>query len=132
MRLRLRLPGRRVIPRILVRNLAARAGVEFVDDTLGDTVEEVRRVDAEEVPGDIEGLEDGAGLVGGLVDEGAFELVEELEGELVFGGEGVFSDDGFHGSGVSANGVFGVELVGDVGVVGAGAALADGGLHQTG
>ena len=34
-------------------------------------------------------------------------------------------------TGISSNGVFGVQLVGHVRVVFAGAALADGGFHQT-
>lgn len=73
-----------VITSILVRNLASRASIELVQNTLRDTVEQFLGVDAEEVPGDVEGLEDTAGFVGGLADEGAFEFVEELERELVF------------------------------------------------
>lgn len=74
----------RVIPGILVGDLAGRAGVELIQDTLGDTIEQFLGVDAEEVPGDVERLVDTAGLVWGLADEGALEFVEELEGELVF------------------------------------------------
>ena len=44
----------------------------------------------------------------------------------------LLADDGFHAGGVAANGVFGVQLVGDVAVVGAGVAFADGGFHQAG
>lgn len=73
------------------------AGVELVESALGDTVEEFLGVDAEKVPGDVEGFLDGARLIGRLADEGALELLEEFEGELVFRGEGFLSDDGFHG-----------------------------------
>ena len=68
------------------------------------------REDAEEVPGDIETLEDGADVVGSLGDEPVLELVEELEVEQVFGRERLLADDGLHGLGVFADGVVGVEL----------------------
>lgn len=141
-----------VVPGILSSELAGGAGVELVQDALGDTVEQLLGVDAEEVPGDVERLVDGAGLVRGLADEGALEFLEELEGELVFGGKGFLTDDGLHGgcfdwlvlnacdslghgvrhTGVTTDGVLGVQLVGHIGVVLTGAALTDSGLHQTG
>ena len=37
-----------------------------------------------------------------------FEFVEELEGEFVFGGQRLFTDDGFHRGRVTSDGVFGV------------------------
>ena len=95
----------RVIPRILIGNLPSRASIELIQDALGHPVEQLLGVDAEEVPGDVEGFLDSACFVRGLADEGAFELVEEFEGELVFGGEGFFSDDCLHG------GCFGLVLV---------------------
>ena len=61
-----------------------------------------------------------------------FELVQELKRELVFGGKSLFTNDCFHGCCVSADGIFGVELVGDVAVVFAGMAFADGGFHEAG
>lgn len=87
----------RVIVGILVRNLASVAGVELIESALGDAVKQFLGVDAQEVPSKVEGFLDGARLVGRLADEGALELLEELERELVFRGEGVFSYDGFHG-----------------------------------
>ena len=95
----------RVIPRILIGNLPSRASIELIQDALGHSVEQLLGVDAEEVPGDVEGFVDTACFVRGLADEGAFELVEEFEGELVLGGEGFFSDDCLHG------GCFGLVLV---------------------
>ena len=43
-----------------------------------------------------------------LADELAFELVEELERKLVFRRKRFFTYDSFHGSCVTANGIFGV------------------------
>ena len=92
---------------ILRSILAGRASVELIKNLLGDTVEEFLGVDTEKVPCLVERFEDCAGLVGGLGDEGAFEFFEELEGEFVFGGEGFFSDDGFHGGWVGVLGLVG-------------------------
>ena len=73
------------------------AGVELVQNTLGNTVEQLLGVDTEEVPGNVERFEDTPGFVCGLADEGTFELVEELEGELVLGGQSLLTNDCLHG-----------------------------------
>lgn len=106
--------------------------VEFIQHLLRYPVQQLLWIDAQQAPGHINGLEDAARLVGRLRDEGAFELLEELEGQLVFRGEGLFPHDGFHASSVPTNGVLGVELIGDVAVVFARVALADGGFHESG
>jgi hypothetical protein len=106
--------------------------VVLVKDLSWDTVEQLLGVDAEQRPSEVERLVDGARFVRALSNEGAFELLEELERQLVFRGQGFLSDDGLHGGGVTANGILGVELVGHVAVVFPCAALADGGLHETG
>ena len=87
----------RVIVGILVRDLASMASVELIESALGNAVKQFLGVDAQEVPSKVEGLLDGARLVGRLADESALEFLEELERELVFRREGVFSYDGFHG-----------------------------------
>lgn len=78
----------RIIPRILIpRRLAlrpARPLVILIENLRRDAVEEFLGVDPQQTPGEVEGFVDGSGLVGGLRDEGAFELVEEFERELVF------------------------------------------------
>ena len=87
----------RVVAGILAGNLAGGTGVELIESALGDTVEEFLGVNAEQVPGDVQRLEDAARLVGRLANKGALELVEELQREFVFGGKGFFTDDGLHG-----------------------------------
>lgn len=97
--------------------------VVFLEYLGGDTVEELLRVDAEETPGQIQGIDDGARFIGRLRDEGSLELLEELEGEFVLRRQGFFTDDGFHRRGVATNGVLGIQLVRDVAVVSARTAL---------
>lgn len=106
--------------------------IKLIQHLLRDAIQQFLGVNPQQTPREVDALVDGAALVRRLVDEGAFELVEEFQGELVFGREGFLADDGFHGGGVPADGVFGVELVGDVAVVFAGVAFADGGFHEPG
>lgn len=86
----------RIIPRIFVSTASSRlrsttrltrTSIKLVDNLLGDTVQQILRVDTQQVPGDIERFIDWARLVGGLGDEGSFEFFEEFEGEFVFGWE---------------------------------------------
>ena len=142
-----------VIPRILVPRRStfgpSRPLVELVQDLGRDAVEKFLGVDAQQAPGEVDGFVDGPGLVGGLRDEGAFELVEKFERELVFGGQGFLTYDGLHGGWmvsapgegpqrggkptcISPDGVFCVELIRDVAVVFACVALSDRRFHETG
>ena len=129
-----------IIPRVLIAASTSASSslplptplIELIQHLLRYPIQQLLGVDPQQAPGHIDGLENGAGLVGGLGDEGALELIEELEGELVLGREGFLAHDGFHGGGVAADGVFGVELVGDVAVVFARVAFADGGFHEPG
>ncbi len=70
--------------------------VVLLERRLGDAVELLLGEDAEELPAEVEALEDGALLVGALSDELALELAEELEVEMVVGGERLLADDGLH------------------------------------
>jgi hypothetical protein len=106
--------------------------VEPIQHLRRNPIKQVLRVDPQQLPRQIQTLVDIPLLVRALAHESAFELVQELKGQLVFRRQGFLADHGFHGGGVAADGVFGVELVGDVTVVFAGAALADGGFHETG
>ncbi|CRK49095.1 hypothetical protein BN1723_008386, partial [Verticillium longisporum] len=55
----------------------------------------------------------------------------ELERQLVLVGQSLLTDDSLHGRGVTTNSVLGVQLVGNIAVVLAGHALANGRLHET-
>jgi len=129
----------RVIPRILVPLLALLttttllrlSSIVLVKHLLGNPVKQFLGVYPQQLPGLVERLVDGPLLVRTLRDKGALELVEELERELVFAGERLLSDDGFHGGGIATDGVFGVQLVRDIRMVASGVAFADGRLHQT-
>jgi hypothetical protein len=105
--------------------------VKLVQDLLGDSVQELFGVDSEQIPGLVQTVEDGALLVGALVDVRLLELLEELERKLVLVGQSLLTDDGLHRCGVTTNGVLGVKLVGDITVILACVALADGRLHET-
>lgn len=65
-----------------------------------------------------------------LPDELFLEPIEELEGEPAFQLEGLLAHHGLHRHGLLAEGVLGVELVGDVPVVVRGPAGPDGALHE--
>jgi hypothetical protein len=124
----------RVLAALLLRRISTAPTplVVLVQNLGWDTVEQLLWVDAEQRPCEVQRLVDGAGFVRALGDEGALELLEELKRQFVFGRQRFLSDDGLHGGGVTANGVLGVQLVGHVAVVFPCAALADGGLHETG
>mmetsp|Transcript_3162 Transcript_3162/g.11039 ORF Transcript_3162/g.11039 Transcript_3162/m.11039 type:complete len:248 (-) Transcript_3162:856-1599(-) len=112
--------------------LGALALVVLLEDIGADALEQLLGEGAEERPGEVQRVEDGAALVVALGDELGLELAEELEVEEVLLAERLLSDDGLHGLDVLADGVVGVELVRDGAVVLARHALADGRLHQTG
>lgn len=116
-----------IVPRIL-----ALPRVVLVQHLLRDPVQQLLGVDPEQLPRLIERLVDASLLVRALGHERLLELLEELERQLVFVGQRFLSDDGLHGCCVTADGVFGVQLVGHIRVIATGAALADGGLHETG
>mmetsp|Transcript_49833 Transcript_49833/g.112073 ORF Transcript_49833/g.112073 Transcript_49833/m.112073 type:complete len:211 (-) Transcript_49833:874-1506(-) len=109
----------------------ARPSVEALQRLLWDTLEHVLREGAQQPPGDLERVEDGSVLVRPLVDEFTLELLKKLEVQVVLGRERLLADDGLHRLDILANGVVGVQLIGDVAVVAARHALTDGGLHQT-
>lgn len=64
-------------------------------------------------------------------DERALKLVQELERKLVLVGQGLLTDDSLHGSGITTDGVLGVKLVRDIGVIATGELLANSRLHET-
>lgn len=137
------------IPGILARGGLAR--VPLVEGLLGDTVEHLLREDTEELPCCVEGVEDGTLLVSTwrgcqwmlsmltwrgschtLRNESPLKLVQELERELVLGTQSLLTNNGLHGCCITTNGVLGVKLVGDVGVIATSELLTNGRLHKTG
>ncbi|KAI6761576.1 hypothetical protein HG531_002129 [Fusarium graminearum] len=105
--------------------------VELVEDLGGDTVEKLLGVDTEQAPCQVEGLVNGSRLVLALADELAFELLQKLERQLVFGRQSLLTDDCLHGCGITTNSVLGVQLVGNITVILSGHALTNSRLHQT-
>jgi hypothetical protein len=59
------------------------SSVELVEVLLVDLLEELVREEAEEIPADIERLEDISRVVGSLSEEFALEFLEELEEKLI-------------------------------------------------
>ena len=116
---------------LLVVTLAPTPLVVLVEDLGGDTVEQLLGEDTEQGPRKVERLEDSTGLVRTLGNERALELLKEFEGQFVFRGQGLLTDDSLHGGSVTTNSVLGVQLVGDIAVVLSCAALTDSRLHET-
>lgn len=118
---------------IVLRSLAALALslVVLIQHLLGNAVQQLLREDTQQLPRHVESVEDASLLVRTLVDVVPLEAVQELEGELVLVGQGFLTNDSFHGCGVTTDGILGVELVGDIGVVFPGATFTDCRLHET-
>mmetsp|Transcript_7110 Transcript_7110/g.17954 ORF Transcript_7110/g.17954 Transcript_7110/m.17954 type:complete len:561 (+) Transcript_7110:182-1864(+) len=106
------------------------AVVVLVLELLRDLLQQLLREDAQQGPGDVQGREDVAVLVCALRQKFGLELVRELQVLVLVLAQRLLTNDSLHGARVLADGVVGVELVGDVGVVCARHALADAGLHQ--
>ena len=106
------------------------AGVELVEDLLGDTLEHLTGEGTAETPGDVERVEDVAHLVRLLGKEALLKLCEELEVQKVLGRQSLLSDDRLHGSDILADCIVGIHLVGKSVVVLARHALSDGRLHK--
>lgn len=72
------------------------AGVVLLEHLLRDALEQLLREGAQQRPGEVERLEDGAVLVRALVDELGLELVEELEVEVVLRRERLIGSGAAH------------------------------------
>lgn len=106
--------------------------IELIQHLLRDTIQQLLRVDPQQTPRQIDTLVDRPALIRTLVDERPLKLVQEFQRQLVFGRKGFLADDGLHAGGVAADGIFGVELVGDVAVVFPCVTFANGGFHEAG
>ena len=67
-----------------------------------------------------------------MSDELSLELFQKLQIQKIILRKRFFSYDSFHGSGVFADGIIGIKLVADLGVVFTGHAFSDCGLHESG
>jgi hypothetical protein len=101
--------------------------VAAAENLLADALELVSGESGEEVPGEVERAVDAAPLRT-LVDEVLFEVVGEGEVAAVVLAQRGGADDGSQVADLPSPGVAGVELVGQVAVVIAGAARADSGI----
>jgi hypothetical protein len=113
-------------------NLLSRvSGVELGEHVGRNSLQHLLGEDTQQLPANVQRLEDGTVLVVALGDEVLLELAEELEVEQVVGGERLLADHSLHGLHVLADGVARVQLIGHVRVVLPGHVLTDGRLHQT-
>merc|ERR1712224_931888 len=90
------------------------AGEELVLDLLRNLLEHVLREETQQLPRDVEAGEDVTLLVRSLRQEARLELVDELQVQVVILVQRLLADDGLRRARVDADGVVGVELVGDV------------------
>jgi len=104
--------------------------VELCQDRSWDPLQHLLGEDPEQLPADVKRLKDSTVLIVALCNEVLLELAKELEVEQVIWGESLLADHRLRGLDVLANGVAGVQLVGNVRVVLPGHALANGRLHQ--
>jgi hypothetical protein len=92
-------------------------GVVLLDEVVVDPREHRLREGLEEVPSDVQSIEDGPILISALVDELLLEGVGELQDEPVPLRESFLTDDGDQATEITALCIIGVELVRDRPVV---------------
>src|SRR6056300_1622497 len=92
--------------------ISSRAVVVSIERLGGNALQELARENSKQRPREVQGVVNVPSFVT-LIDELALEFVQELEVKQIIGAQRFFADDGFHSQGVFADGVVGVELVGD-------------------
>ena len=117
---------------LVVVVLVGTAGIILILDFLADSGKLISGEVREELPADIERLEDSSLLILTLGDEELLELVVELENLLVLSSESLLTDDGLHGNSVLTHSIESIHLVGNTGVVASGHLITDSVLHETG
>ena len=90
---------------VFVHHLVVFLSLVLVDLSQGGLWE-----DAQEVPCNVQTLEDGSDVVRSLADELVLELLQEFEVQQILGGESFLTDDGLHSLSVLSDSVVGVEL----------------------
>jgi len=112
--------------------LAPELGVVLLDERAVYPHELLDRQHREELPGEVQGLDDGPVLVRPLPDEAVLELVGELEEEPVPLGEGLLPDDRHEAAEVVPLGIGRIALVRDLLVVLPRMGGADPQVHEPG
>jgi len=105
--------------------------IEFCQHTFLYSLQHLFGENSKQLPSDIKGFKDRSVLVSTLSDEVLFEFAQEFQVEQIVGRQSFLTHHGLHSLHVFANSVAGVQLVGDIRVILASHALANGGLHQT-
>ena len=97
--------------------LTSSSHVVLILDLVADLGQFVILEKRQEVPGDVQGFEDGSVFVVTLVHKLGFVSVMELKVELVILRKGFFSNDGLHGHSILTHGVESIQLIGHIGVI---------------
>lgn len=131
-------PVRSLLLLDLIVVVVGTAGIEFLLELLIDSSQLISGEVREELPADVERLEDISLLVLTLGDEELLELVVELQHRLVISSESLLTDDGLHSNSILTHGIESVHLVGNIGVILSGHHFVDilveanSVLHETG
>ena len=87
------------------------SGVIFGQHVGRDPLEHLLGEDPQQLPANIEGLENGTIFVAPLRDEILLELGQELQVEQIVSAQRLLSDHGLHGLHVLANSITSIQLV---------------------
>ena len=93
---------------MILFSLASIARIEFGQSAGRNAFQHLLGEDAQQLPANVERLEDGAVLVVALRDKVLLELGQKLQIEQIVRSESFFADDGLHGLHVFADSVTGV------------------------
>lgn len=85
--------------------------VEFSENGSWNSLKHLFREDTQQLPSDVQRLEDGAVLIVALSDEILLEFSQELQIQQVIGRKSLLTDDSLHGLNVLSDGVASVELI---------------------
>ena len=105
--------------------------VELIDVLLTDLLQMLVWEETQQRPSEIQTLEDISSIIGALLKELTFELLEELKVKSIIISQGFLTNDSLHSLGILTNSVESVKLVRHLRVINSGEALTNGRLHET-